>query len=104
MEIRLQKDAEQIGDPDQQFNDLAKKMQEQQAEWVARLQNNPDEFVHIETEVHQAFGERGGRWLAALMVRASQEMAAEDEESPGSSARRTEPRTVRVQLLCGLML
>ena len=104
MEIRFQKDAEEIGDPDQQLNDFAKKMEEQQAEWVARLQNNPDEFVQIETEVHQEFGEGGGRWLAALMVRASQEPAAEDDESPASSTRRTEPRTVRVQLLCGLML
>ncbi len=104
MEIRFQKDAEEIGDPDQQLNDFAKKMKEQQAEWVARLQNNPDEFVQIETEVHQAFGEGGGRWLAALMVRASVEQAAEADESPGSSTRRREPRTVCVQLLCGLML
>jgi len=104
MEIRFQKDAEEIGDPDQQLNDFAKKMEEQQAEWVARLQNDPDEFVQIEIEVHQAFGKGGGRWLAALMVRASQERAAEDDQSPSSSARRTEPRTVRVQLLCGLML
>jgi len=103
MKIRFQKDAEEIGDPDQQLNDFAKKMKEQQAEWVARLQNNPDEFVQIETEVHQAFGEGSGRWLAALMVR-SGEQAAEDDESPGSSTRRREPRTVCVQLLCGLML
>jgi len=107
MEIRFQKDAEEIGDPDQQLNDFAKNMAERQADWVARLQNNPDEFVQIETEVHQAFGEGGGRWLAALMALAHQEPAAEDDQShqsPGSSARRTELRTVRVQLLCGLML
>lgn len=104
MEIRFQKDAEEIGDPDQQLNDFVKKMEEHQAEWVARLQNNPDEFVQIETEVHQAFGEGGGRWLAALIVRGSEEPAAEDDEPRGSSARQRKPRTVRVQLLCGLML
>jgi len=104
MEIRFQKDAEEIGDPGQQLNDFVNEMEERQAEWIARLQNNPDEFVQIETEVHQAFGEGGGRWLAALMVRGSEEPAAEDDEFPGNSSRRREPRTVRVQLLCGLML
>jgi len=41
-------------------------MKKQQAEWVARLQNNADEFVQIETEVHQAFGEGGGRWSVGI--------------------------------------
>ena len=104
MEIRFQKDAEEIGDPPQQLDDFVKEMEKHQAEWVARLQNNPDEFVRIEEEVHRAFGEGGGRWLAALMRRACQEPDAAEDAARHGSARRRETRTVRVQLLCGLML
>ena len=104
MEIRFQKDAEEIGDPDQQLSDFVKKMKRHQAEWVARLQNSPDDFAQIEPEVHQAFGEGGGRWLAALMVRCSEAATAGDDESPCNCGRRRELRTVGMQLLCGLML
>jgi hypothetical protein len=103
MEIRFEKDAEVIGDPQQQLDDFAKKMQDQQAEWVATLQENPDEFVRIEAEVQQAFAVGGGRWLAALMHLACQVPSADEPSLPGF-CRRREKRTVRVQLLCGLLL
>jgi hypothetical protein len=103
MEIRFQRDAEVIGDPQQQLDNFAKEMQEQQAEWSATLQENPDEFVRIEAEVQQAFAVGGGRWLAAMMGLACQEPPADEPSLPGFGRRR-EKRTVRVQLLCGLML
>jgi len=103
MEIRFEKDAEEIGSAHQQLGDFVKEMEKQQAEWETRLQNDPDEFVRIEMEVQQAFVVGGGRWLAAMMGMACQ-VPPVDEPSPPDSCRRRERRTVHVQLLCGVML
>jgi hypothetical protein len=94
MEIRFEKDAEVIGDPQQQLDDFAKKMQDQQAEWVATLQENPDEFVRIEAEVQQAFAVGGGRWLAALMHLACQVPSADEP----TERKENRPRAVAVRV------
>lgn len=104
MEIRLEKDAEEIGNPHQQLAGFGKEMENRQAEWVARLRDNPDEFVRIEEEVQEAFGKGGGRFLPALMVSACQDPDAADAPVCADSGRRRETKTVRVQLLCGLLL
>jgi hypothetical protein len=78
-------------------------------DWAQRLQDNPDAFAEVEQEIDAHYRQGGGQLVASLLAEISQgpqmdEHVQQVRKDAAIPLRAPEPRTLRVRLLCGLML
>ncbi len=79
------------------------------AQWTQRLQDNPDDFADIEQQIDQHYRQGAGKLVASLLAEITNNprMDEQVERIRGNSAiplRAPELRTLKIRLLCGLVL
>lgn len=74
-------------------------------EWVQRLENRPDDFADVERQIDAHYRRGAGELVASLMGQVQlDEQAQRVRENAAVPLRSPQKRTVRLQLLCGLIL
>jgi hypothetical protein len=78
-------------------------------EWAKELQDNPDDFSDIEQEIDTHFRQGAGRLVASVLAQVTDSSQMDQHvQSVRKNAvvplRSPQPRTVKVRLLCGLLL
>jgi hypothetical protein len=78
-------------------------------QWIQQLQEAPDVFTDIEQQIDQHYRQGGGRLVASLLTRATEDPQMDEQvEQVRQEAviplRAPRPRTLKVRLLCGLIL
>ena len=78
-------------------------------QWTQQLQDDPDRFADIEQQIDQHYRQGGGQLVASLLakVTSSPQMDEHIQQVRQNAAiplRAPQPRTLKIRLLCGLML
>ena len=82
-------------------------------QWAEQLQDNPDDFADIEQQIDQHYRQGGGQLLASLLVQVTEsvtenprmdENVQQVRQDAAIPLRAPQPRTLKVRLLCGLVL
>ena len=78
-------------------------------QWAEQLQENPDDFADIEQQIDQHYRQGAGQLVASLLVEVTNnpqmdEQAERIRRDSAISLRVPEPRTLKIRLLCGLLL
>ena len=78
-------------------------------QWIQQLRDAPDRFVDIEQQIDQHYRQGGGQLLASLLVQATENPQMEENvqqvrQDAAIPLRAPKPRTLKVRLLCGLVL
>ena len=78
-------------------------------QWAEQLQDNPDSFSDIEQQIDQHYRQGAGQLVASLLVEVTNnpqmdEQAERIRRDSAISLRVPEPRTLKIRLLCGLLL
>ena len=98
-----------IGSPEEMWGRFQAEVMTRLPQWKERLENDPDCLSQIEIEVQHACQRGGAMLVAGLLAAVSQQSAlqqtaAELREQAARPLRAPEKRTLRMQLLGGLML
>ena len=78
-------------------------------QWIQQLQDDPDRFADIEQQIDQHYRRGGGQLVASLLTRVTEDPQMEEHvqqvrRDAVIPLRAPRPRTLKVRLLCGLML
>ena len=78
-------------------------------QWIQQLQDDPDRFADIEQQIDQHYRQGGGQLLASLLVQVTEnpqmdENVQQVRQDAAIPLRAPQPRTLKVRLLCGLVL
>jgi len=78
-------------------------------QWIQQLQDTPERFADIEQEIDQHYRQGGGQLVAHLLAKATEDSQMDDRveqvrQDAAIRLRAPRPRTLRVRLLCGLVL
>ena len=79
------------------------------AQWIQRLQDNPDCFAEIEQQIDQHYRQGAGQLVASLLAQVTCDSQMDEHieqirQNAATPLRAPEPRTIKIRLLCGLML
>ncbi len=78
MEVRLEKDGQGIGSPQQTVRSFTDDTQSCQAQWETRLIENPGEFREVQEEIQHHFSRGAEMFTAALLGSVTQRPAMDD--------------------------
>jgi hypothetical protein len=78
-------------------------------QWIQQLRDDPDRFADIEQEIDQHYRQGGGQLVASLLAKVSEDPQIDEHvqqvrQDAAIPLRAPEPRSLKVRLLCGLML
>ena len=78
-------------------------------QWFQQLRDNPDCLAFIEQQIDQHYRQGGGQLVASLLARVTEdpetvEQVRQVRQNATIPLRAPQPRTIKVRLLCGLML
>jgi hypothetical protein len=78
-------------------------------QWVQQLQNNPDDFVTIEEQIDIHYRHGAGQLVASLLAQATSGAQMDEHvetvrKNAASPLRSPQPCTLKIRLLCGLVL
>lgn len=78
-------------------------------QWIQQLQETPDRFADIEQQIDQHYRLGGGQLLASVLAEVSKDPRMDEHvqkicEDAAGPLRSPEPRSLRVRLVCGLVL
>jgi hypothetical protein len=95
--------------PSESIDHFAKQTRGRQTQWAERLSHSLDAFADIEHEIDEHYRQGAGQLMAALLgkVMLQPVMAEKVEETRQASAvalRASQPRSLQLRLLCGLVL
>lgn len=76
--------------------------------WIQQLQADPDCFTDVEQEIDQHYRRGGGQLIASILATVTQEPEMEERigqirRNADIPLRASQPRTLQVRLLCGLV-
>jgi len=110
MEVRTDsKNGASVASPAATLKAFQVETQARKDRWTEQLQDAPDRFVDIEQQIDQHYRQGAGQLLASLLVEATSNPQM-DEQVEGIRRNSTirlripEPRTLKIRLLCGLVL
>ena len=110
MEVRTDsKDGAAVAVPSEileAFQDQTRSCVEQ---WIQQLQNDPDCFADLEQQVDQHYRRGGGQLVASLLAKVTKDPQMDERieqvrQDATIRLRASQPRTLQVRLLCGLVL
>ena len=83
--------------------------QARKAQWIQQLQDAPDRFAEIEQQIDQHYRQGAGQLVASLLVEVTSNRQMDEHverirRNSGIPLRVSEPRTVKIRLLCSLVL
>jgi hypothetical protein len=78
-------------------------------QWIQQLQNDPDGFVDMEQQIDQHYRQGGGQLVASLLAKVTEDPQMDDHvqqvrQDAAIPLRSPQPRTLKMRLLCGLVL
>ena len=110
MEVRLEStEGPQVASPSETIDHFAQQTHLRQMQWAEHLTDTPDAFAEIEQEIDQHFRQGAGQLTAALLAEATVQPTMNKQfdqirRQAAQPLQSSEPRRLRVRLLCGLML
>lgn len=98
-----------VGSPGDTVKTFQVQTQDRMKHWAQQLQNNPDSFADIEQEIDQHYRQGGGKLVASLLSSVTEDPQMDDRvqqvrRHATLPVRAPQPRTLKVRLLCGLVL
>jgi hypothetical protein len=78
-------------------------------QWARQLQDNPDCFADTEQQIDQHYRRGGGELVASLLAKVTEDPQMDEHvqqvrQDAAIALRASQPRPLKVRLLCGLML
>ena len=78
-------------------------------QWIQQLQDDPDRFADIEQQIDQHYRQGGGQLVASFLIQVTENPQMEENvqqvrQNAAIPLRASQPRTLQVRLLCGLVL
>jgi hypothetical protein len=78
-------------------------------QWIQQLQNDPDRLADIEQQIDQHYRQGGGQLVASILAKVTEdaqmgEHVQQVRRNAAIPLRAPQPRTLKVRLLCGLVL
>jgi hypothetical protein len=82
MEARItpDKNGPVVSSPPEVVEKLAEQLRVQQQHWLQRLTQKPQSFADLEVAVHHAFAQLADQLVASLLVEATQQSAALEDQ------------------------
>ncbi len=77
-------------------------------EWIQQLQDDPDRFADIEQQIDQHYRQGGGQLVASFLIKITENPQMDENiqqvhQNATISLRASQPRTISIRLLCGLV-
>lgn len=110
MQVRTDsKDGAPVASPADTIQAFQVQTQNCRDQWAQQLQDNPDRFADIERQIDQHYRQGAGQLVASLLVEVTSDPQMDDHveqirQNAATPLRAPELRTIRIRLLCGLML
>ena len=110
MQVRTDsKDGGTVASPAEVIEAFQVQTQSRVAQWIEQLQNNPDDLAEIEQQIDQYYRLGAGELVASLLPEVTSDPRMDEHveqirQNAAIPLRAPEPRTIRIRLLCGLML
>ena len=110
MQVRMEsKNGTLVASPSDTVEAFQARTQSRVEEWIQQLQDDPDHFADIEQQIDQHYRRGGGELVASLLTRVTEDPQMEEHvqqvrQDAVVPLRASRPRTLKVRLLCGLML
>ena len=78
-------------------------------QWIQQLQDDPDRFADTEQQIDQHYRQGGGQLVASLLAKVTEDPQMDERvqqvrQDAAIPLRAPQPRTLKVRLLCGLIL
>lgn len=82
MEARIKSDKNSpvVSSPPEVVEKLAELLRVQQQQWLQRLTQEPQSFADLEVAVHHAFAQLADQLVASLLVKATQQSPALEDQ------------------------
>lgn len=110
MQVRTDsKNSAPVAPPAKMMKAFQVRTQSSLTQWIERLQDNPDCFAEIEQQIDQHYRQGAGELVASLLGQVTCDSQMDEhierirQNSP-TPLRAPEPRTIKIRLLCGLIL
>jgi hypothetical protein len=110
MEVRTEsKNGALVASPAETLETFQVQTQSTMEQWIQQLQANPDCFTDVEQQIDQHFRRGGGQLIASILAKVTQtpqlkECIGQVRRNAAIPLRASQPRTLQVRLLCGLVL
>ena len=110
MQVRTDsKDGASVVSPAEVIEAFQVQTQNRIAQWTQQLQDNPDCFAETEQQIDQYYRLGAGKLVASLLAQVTSDQQMDEHvgrirQDAATPLRAPEPRTIRIRLLCGLML
>ena len=110
MEVRTDsKNSVPVTSPSDTIETFQAQTQSRVEQWRQQLQDDPDRFADIEQEIDQHYRQGGGRLVAHLLAKVTEDSQMEERvqqvrQDAVIRLRGPQPRTLQIRLLCGLVL
>jgi hypothetical protein len=110
MEVRTDsKDGALVTSPSDTIKAFQVQTQACKEQWIQQLRDNPDCLAAIEQQIDQHYRQGGGQLVASFLIQVTENPQMEENvqqvrQDAAIPLRAPQPRTLRVRLLCGLVL
>ena len=110
MEVRTDsKDGTLVATPSEILETFQGQTQGCIEQWIQQLRDAPDRFADLEQQIDQHYRQGGGQLVASLLAKATKdpqmyERIEQVRQNAAIPLRASQPRSLQVRLLCGLVL
>ena len=110
MQVRTDsKNGAPVASPSDTIKTFQAQTQSYVGQWIQQLRDDPDRFPDIEQQIDQHYRQGGGQLLASVLAKVTENPQMEKHvqqvrQNAAIPLRVPQPRSLKVRLLCGLML
>ena len=110
MQVRTDsKNGAPVASPSDTIKTFQAQTQSYVGQWIQQLRDDPDRFPDIEQQIDQHYRQGGGQLLASVLAKVTENPQMEKHvqqvrQNAAIPLRAPQPRSLKVRLLCGLML
>lgn len=110
MQVRMESaDSPLVSSPAITVQEFQQNTLAQAEQWAQQLENNPDEFINIEEQIDIHYRQGAGQLVASLLAQTTSgapmdEHVEQVRNNAAVTLRSPQPRTLKIRLLCGLVL